>query len=155
VTEWSGTIALVAGQYYDIRMDYYENGGDAEAHLSWSSPSQPKEIIPQSRLRTSPTLTGVEGGEAPEVTRALLLPAYPNPLRDAGTLEFALPSDGHASLRIFNVHGAVVATVFDGMAVGQRRYRLPFDASALANGVYFQKLTAPGVQLSRKLIIVR
>ncbi len=49
-TEWSGQIALTAGQRYDIRMDFYENGGGATAKLSWSSASQPKQIIPQNRL---------------------------------------------------------------------------------------------------------
>ncbi|MGH7680701.1 MAG: PQQ-dependent sugar dehydrogenase [Candidatus Eiseniibacteriota bacterium] len=154
-TETSGTIALVAGQYYDLRMEYYENGGDAVAQLSWSSPSQAKEIIPQSRLRTATAVTSADGPKATPVTRAMLLPAQPNPLRGSSTLEFALPADGPASLRIFNVQGAVVATVFDGPAVGQRRYRLTFDASKLAAGVYFQQLTAPGVHLSRKLVIVR
>jgi hypothetical protein len=49
-TEWSGTISLTAGQKYDIRMDYYENGFGAEASLSWSSASQPKQILPQMQL---------------------------------------------------------------------------------------------------------
>ena len=49
-TEYSGAIALQAGQKYDIRLDYYENGGDAVAALAWSSASQAKEIIPQSQL---------------------------------------------------------------------------------------------------------
>jgi len=57
--EWSGTIALTAGQRYDIRMDYWENFGYAEAHLSWSSATQVKEIIPQSQLYAEipPTIT--------------------------------------------------------------------------------------------------
>ena len=154
VSEASGTISLTAGQYYDIRMDYYENGGLAEAHLSWSSPSQPKEIIPQSRLRTSPTLTGIENAEVAAVPRAMLLPSRPNPIRTSCAVGFALPADGHATLRIFNVQGALVATVYDGMARGQRRYRLAFDATRLAAGVYFQRLTAPGVGLSQKLVVV-
>ena len=49
-TEWSGQIALTANQQYDIKMEYYENGGGAEAHLSWSSPSVPKAVIPQGQL---------------------------------------------------------------------------------------------------------
>ena len=49
-TEWSGQIALTAGQRYDIRMEFYENGGGATAKLLWSSASQTKEIIPQGRL---------------------------------------------------------------------------------------------------------
>jgi len=49
-TEWNGQITLTAGQRYDIRMDFYENGGGALARLSWSSNSQPKQVIPQNRL---------------------------------------------------------------------------------------------------------
>lgn len=49
-TEWSGQIALTAGQRYDIRMEFYENGGGATAKLLWSSPSQPKAVVPQSQL---------------------------------------------------------------------------------------------------------
>ncbi|MCX8091420.1 MAG: PA14 domain-containing protein, partial [Verrucomicrobiae bacterium] len=59
-TEWSGSIALTAGQKYDIRMDYYENGGAASAQLRWSSPSQVKEIIPASQLyRPKPVLAAI------------------------------------------------------------------------------------------------
>lgn len=49
-TENSGTITLTAGQKYDIRMEYYENGGGAVARLLWSSTSQVKETVPQSQL---------------------------------------------------------------------------------------------------------
>ena len=50
-TENSGTIALTAGQRYDIRMEFYENGGDAVARLSWSSgASLPKAVVPTARL---------------------------------------------------------------------------------------------------------
>lgn len=51
----TGTIALVAGQRYSIRMDYFENGGGAVAQLSWSSPSQPREIVPQRFLYSDGT----------------------------------------------------------------------------------------------------
>jgi hypothetical protein len=49
-TENSGTISLTQGQKYDLKLEYYENGGGATATLSWSSSSQPKQIIPQARL---------------------------------------------------------------------------------------------------------
>jgi RHS repeat-associated protein len=49
-TEWSGQIALTAGQRYDIRLEFYENGGGATAKLLWSSASQSKAAIAQSRL---------------------------------------------------------------------------------------------------------
>jgi PA14 domain len=69
--EDTGTpIELVGGQKYDIKLDYYENGGDALASLSWDSLCQPKEIIPPTQLYfadpvcAAPTVgtgTGVKG----------------------------------------------------------------------------------------------
>ena len=49
-TAHEGSITLEAGVRYDIRMEYYENGGDASASLQWSSASQPLQIIPTSQL---------------------------------------------------------------------------------------------------------
>jgi hypothetical protein len=49
-TEYSATITLTANQKYDIRMEYYDRSGGATAKLAWSSPSTPKNIIPQSQL---------------------------------------------------------------------------------------------------------
>ncbi|WP_190575130.1 PA14 domain-containing protein [Alkalinema sp. FACHB-956] len=50
LTEDQGTITLVAGQKYDIRLEYYENFGGAIVQLLWSSPTQAKDIIPQSNF---------------------------------------------------------------------------------------------------------
>jgi YD repeat-containing protein len=50
ITEWSGQITLEAGRAYDIRFEYYERFWGAYATLMWSSPSQPKEVIPASQL---------------------------------------------------------------------------------------------------------
>jgi glucose/arabinose dehydrogenase len=49
-----GTINLVAGQRYDIRVEYYERQGGALAKLQWFSPSQALQVVPQSRLYSSP-----------------------------------------------------------------------------------------------------
>jgi hypothetical protein len=46
----SREITLVDGQRYDIRMEYYENGGGAVAKLGWNSARQGKHIIPQGQL---------------------------------------------------------------------------------------------------------
>lgn len=49
-TENSGSITLVAGKKYDLRLEYYENGGAALIKLFWTPPGMAKEIIPQNRL---------------------------------------------------------------------------------------------------------
>jgi len=49
-TENSGKIDLIAGNTYNLVMEYYENGGGAVAELRWSSPRTPKQLIPQAAL---------------------------------------------------------------------------------------------------------
>jgi hypothetical protein len=47
-------VTLVAGQRYDIRIEYFENGGGATARLEWQSPSQARQIVPTTQLYTAP-----------------------------------------------------------------------------------------------------
>jgi len=49
-TERKGNITLKAGQLYDIKVEYYENEGDARVRLMWESASQAKETVPASAL---------------------------------------------------------------------------------------------------------
>jgi titin len=76
-TTASGTITLVAGQKYNIEMDYYQDGGGMAAQLYWSSPSTPLQIIPQADLFTG-TSAGTGSGSTPPVTPA---PAEPTSLQ--------------------------------------------------------------------------
>jgi hypothetical protein len=46
----SGVISLRAQQLYNIRMDYFQQTGNATAQLRWSSPSTAQSIVPQSQL---------------------------------------------------------------------------------------------------------
>lgn len=45
-----GSISLQAGVKYPIRIEYVEYSGRANVRLSWSSASQPLEVVPQSQL---------------------------------------------------------------------------------------------------------
>ena len=66
VTENAGTIALQEGQFYDLKLEFYENGVGALIRLSWSGPSQPRQVIPAAAffppVRTS-LASGWEAGE--------------------------------------------------------------------------------------------
>gem|GEM_PF-2115909 len=48
--ERSGTISLVAGVKVDIKLEYYDNTGNASVKLEWSSPSQARQVIPATQL---------------------------------------------------------------------------------------------------------
>jgi hypothetical protein len=49
-TDVSGTISMQMGQQYDIRVEYFESGGEASVQLSWSTPTISRQVIPQSQL---------------------------------------------------------------------------------------------------------
>ena len=69
-TSYSGSIALTAGQRYDLKLEYFENGGGAMARLAWSGPGQASQVIPSQYL--TPT-SGTPTNAAPTV--ALTAPA--------------------------------------------------------------------------------
>jgi regulation of enolase protein 1 (concanavalin A-like superfamily) len=48
------TVALEAGRLYAIRLEYFQRTGEAICKLLWSSPTIPKQPIPQSQLYSGP-----------------------------------------------------------------------------------------------------
>lgn len=54
----SQPIALVAGQQYDIRVEYFENTGGALFSLDWLSASQAAQAIPLSQLYSNTSTVG-------------------------------------------------------------------------------------------------
>jgi len=48
---YSGSIDLVIGNWYDIRLEYFEEGGGAQITLEWSSALTSQEAIPSEHLR--------------------------------------------------------------------------------------------------------
>ena len=79
---------------------------------------------------------------------------YPNPFNPVTEIRFDLPEAGDVILRLYSILGEEVATLVDGPAeAGFRSVR--FDASRLASGVYFYKLTAGAFGAVRKMALVR
>ena len=82
----AGAISLVAGQRYDVRLDFYENTGNAQIFMEWQHPSQATlAIVPSANLLT-PTQTE---SESPNVTAIKLggsdwTPAFLGQLQAAG-----------------------------------------------------------------------
>jgi regulation of enolase protein 1 (concanavalin A-like superfamily) len=79
---------------------------------------------------------------------------YPNPFNPATVIEFAVPREGRVRLEVYNLLGQHVGTLLD--EVRQAGYHsLTFDAHGLPSGVYLYRLTADGVSLLKKMMLVR
>lgn len=66
VTDQTGAISLQAGVRYNLRLEYLQTGGAAQAHLYWYSDSQAEQIIPNVDLYST-NLVGGGGSNAPAV----------------------------------------------------------------------------------------
>jgi hypothetical protein len=77
---------------------------------------------------------------------------YPNPFAGRTTFEYAIAEAGHVSLTVYDLMGRRVATLVDGVQTADT-YRVGFDASALASGVYVTRLQVGGTILSQKLTV--
>ncbi|MCU0454644.1 MAG: T9SS type A sorting domain-containing protein [Bacteroidetes bacterium] len=84
-----------------------------------------------------------------------LTDAFPNPFNPATTIEFSVPSDGFATLKVFNVLGQEVATLFEGIATAGRFNQARFDATNLPTGLYFSRLEFDGRSMMKKLMLTK
>ncbi|MGB2867259.1 MAG: T9SS type A sorting domain-containing protein [Bacteroidota bacterium] len=95
----------------------------------------------------------VEVGLAPR--EFMLSQNYPNPFNPSTTIGFTVPSNGPATLKIHNILGQEVATVFEGEAEAGRYVAVTFDVKGLASGMYFARLAFDGKSLMRKVILLK
>ncbi len=83
------------------------------------------------------------------------LMAAPNPFNETVRINFALPKAGKANISIYDINGRKVAELFDGITEAKQAKQLNFNASRLASGVYFCKLTADSKVSVRKLVYLK
>ncbi|MEW6062145.1 MAG: Ig-like domain-containing protein [Bacteroidota bacterium] len=84
-----------------------------------------------------------------------LLQNYPNPFNPSTTIPFTVPSHGTATVKVFNVLGQEVATVFHGEVDAGRMYYARFDAGTNASGMYIARLEFNGKVLMRKMVLMK
>ena len=119
----SSPVTLTAGQFYDIKMEYFENSGGAVARLLWASDNQVKGVIPSNQLyptsSLSTTTTSLASSNNPSVQGQNITltasVASPNGVPTGSVTFFAGTSVlGAASLDAFGVASLAVSTLPPG-----------------------------------------
>lgn len=79
---------------------------------------------------------------------------YPNPFNPTTNIKFGLPKAGNTSLKVYNILGKEVMSMFEGyMDAGY--YNCTLDASKLSSGVYFYTLTSGNYTETKKMSVVK
>jgi hypothetical protein len=87
--------------------------------------------------------------------RFALYQNYPNPFNPTTTIQFDLGSNAVVTLKVFDVLGREVATLFDKQRLSAGVQMVSFDASGLSSGVYFYCLETPKMTQTRKMIVMK
>ncbi len=90
--------------------------------------------------------------EIPE--RFVLEQNYPNPFNPRTVINYQIPISGRADLRVYDLLGKEVAVLVDKDQL-PGAYKVTWDASGLATGVYLYRLQASGFVETKRLLLLR
>lgn len=79
---------------------------------------------------------------------------HPNPFNPSTRIEYAVPTSGNVSLRVFDMLGREVAVLVDGM-VEAGWYSVNFNAQNLSSGVYLYRLEGRGFAQTLKMVVLK
>lgn len=140
-----------------------DNTGAMDSSSYWYADGEGWHLYPWYDWMIRMTLAegvGVESDYYSGLPRRLTLqPNYPNPFNPSTTLRFGLPNAGWVRLEIFDMLGRKVRTLEDKFfeagyhsAVWDGR---DDQGREVSSGVYYHRLSAEGVRVSRKMSMVK
>ena len=79
---------------------------------------------------------------------------YPNPFNPSTSIKYTIPSSQYASLKVFDVLGNEVVTLFSEVKPAGS-YEIIFNAANLTSGVYFYRIRAGSFVETKKMILLK
>jgi hypothetical protein len=106
-----------------------------------------------------PATAAIEDPAAVVPARVALEQNQPNPFNPSTTISFALPTEGEASLRVFDVSGRLVRTLAGGL-LAAGTHAASWDGrddrgQAAPSGVYLYQLTVNGETTTRRMTMLK
>lgn len=129
----------------------FDSDGDKDVLVGGGDPNlgNTGSIIWYENL-TNPT--SIQDNQSQPPHNFKLFQNYPNPFNPSTTIHFTLQRSEHISLKIYNIAGQEVATLFDKVhSAGE--HQVQWRAEGLPGGIYFAKLQAGEFSEIKKLIL--
>jgi hypothetical protein len=79
---------------------------------------------------------------------------YPNPFNPTTEISYTIPKNGFVTLKVFNILGQEVTTLFAGQQTPGQHFAI-FDATKFASGVYFYRLQAGSLNMTKKMMLLK
>ncbi|MCB0729337.1 MAG: T9SS type A sorting domain-containing protein, partial [Ignavibacteriae bacterium] len=79
---------------------------------------------------------------------------YPNPFNPSTKINYALPTDGQVSIKIFDMSGKEVMSLVNEVKTAGY-YSVNFNAANLSSGIYFYRLSSADFTATKKMMLVK
>jgi len=109
----------------------------------------------RARVRNAPCLTiGISqiGTEIPSGYE--LSQNYPNPFNPVTNIQFSIPKTGNVKLLVYDAAGKEISALVNEQLL-PGIYKVDFDAADYSSGVYFYKLVAEGLTVTKKMVLIK
>lgn len=98
-------------------------------------------------------VTGVEEGLG-NPTEYELYQNFPNPFNPTTSVSFYLPEGGYVTLKVYNVLGVEVGSLFEGR-MSSGTHSVAWDAQDVPSGIYVYRLTAGSFTAVKKMVLMK
>ena len=110
--------------------------------------------LPVYALLTFDNSTGIAQSNSSAPKAFILYQNYPNPFNPSTTISYYIPKEENVVIKLYNMLGQEVKTLLnEKQSAGQHNIR--FFADNLSSGIYFYRVKAGRLSLSKKMIIMK
>jgi len=100
------------------------------------------------------TVIGINSGTSGIPEGYSLEQNYPNPFNPVTTIKYSVPENSFVTLKVYDLTGKEVETLFNGSRMAGS-YSAVWNAVNYSSGVYFYTLTAGGVSIEKKMLMLK
>ncbi|MBK7106204.1 MAG: T9SS type A sorting domain-containing protein [Ignavibacteriae bacterium] len=132
--------------YANTSLQTASEGGFPLGDLNW---------FPEKKAQWQDWLTDVKEEKGAIVSNEFELHQnYPNPFNPTTEIKFSITKPGIVTLKVFDVLGREIATLINNK-LSNGSFSVNFNASNLASGTYIYQLSADGVRISKKMMLIK
>ena len=162
--DWVGELAPYAGINGNTSLDpLFCDAANDDLTLNSASPCAPGNSGACGLIGALPVGCGVMavgGGDLTSTAPPLLLQNQPNPFNHSTTLRFELPRAEEVTLRIHEVSGRIIRTLYDQVQLSPGQHFVEWDGrnergNRVSSGVYFYHLDVGSKTLVQKMTLKR
>ena len=127
---------------------------------SWKTVANQWQQVAEGNIMIRAIVGSINSETSEEIAPApAAVSNYPNPFNPETTIAMNIPSDGYASLKVYNIKGQLVNTLINGFMTAGTNYvtwnGTDDKSNPVTSGIYFYKLETENQTVTSKMIMLK